>query len=56
MSEIEKEDAFYKSLEFGKGGMRGKISPRTNRLNIYTIRKVTAELARYIETQGEEAR
>lgn len=56
MSETEKEDAFYKSLEFGTGGMRGEIGPGTNRLNIYTIRKATTGLARYIETQGENAK
>ncbi|MGG0750489.1 phospho-sugar mutase [Priestia megaterium] len=56
MSETEKEDAFYKSLEFGTGGMRGEIGPGTNRLNIYTIRKATTGLARYIETQGENVK
>lgn len=56
MSETEKEDAFYKSLEFGTGGMRGEIGPGTNRLNIYTIQKATTGLARYVETQGENAK
>lgn len=56
MSEAEKEDAFYKNLEFGTGGMRGEIGPGTNRLNIYTIRKATTGLARYIQTQGEDAK
>ena len=34
------EDAFYKNLEFGTGGMRGELGPGTNRMNIYTVRKV----------------
>ncbi|RJS67240.1 phospho-sugar mutase [Priestia filamentosa] len=55
-SEVEKEDAFYKNLEFGTGGMRGELGPGTNRLNIYTIRKATSGLARYITEQGAEAK
>ncbi|EIT85994.1 phosphoglucomutase [Fictibacillus macauensis ZFHKF-1] len=49
------EDAFYKNLEFGTGGMRGEIGPGTNRMNIYTIRKASAGLAAYIEQQGTKA-
>ena len=50
------EDSFYKNLEFGTGGIRGVIGPGTNRMNIYTIRKATEGLARYIELEGEEAK
>ncbi len=32
MSETEKEDAFYRNLEFGTGGMRGIVGPGTNRI------------------------
>jgi len=39
MNEEEKEDAFYKNLEFGTGGMRGVIGAGINRMNTYTIRK-----------------
>jgi len=49
------EEAFYKSLEFGTGGMRGEIGVGINRMNIYTVRKASAGLAAYIEEQGEEA-
>ncbi|MCQ2008791.1 phospho-sugar mutase [Sporolactobacillus sp. STSJ-5] len=49
------EDCFYTNLEFGTGGMRGEIGPGTNRLNIYTIRKASEGLARYILNAGEEA-
>lgn len=55
-NELELEDCFYKSLEFGTGGMRGEIGPGTNRMNIYTIRKASEGLARYIESFGEEAK
>ncbi|MFC4182313.1 phosphohexomutase domain-containing protein [Saccharococcus thermophilus] len=50
------EDSFYKDLEFGTGGMRGEIGPGTNRMNIYTVRKASEGLARYIESFGEEAK
>ena len=48
------EDAFYKNLEFGTGGMRGEIGPGTNRMNLYTIRKASEGLAQYIDANGEE--
>ncbi|MGG0237131.1 phospho-sugar mutase [Bacillus rhizoplanae] len=50
------EDSFYKDLEFGTGGMRGELGAGTNRLNVYTVRKATEGLARFIENQGEEAK
>ncbi|TGB01688.1 phospho-sugar mutase [Halobacillus salinus] len=46
------EDAFYKDLEFGTGGMRGKLGPGTNRMNIYTVRKAAEGLASYVNDQG----
>lgn len=55
LSEKELEDAFYKNLEFGTGGMRGEIGAGTNRMNIYTVRKSSAGLAAYIKEKGEEA-
>ncbi|MES9681413.1 phospho-sugar mutase [Gottfriedia acidiceleris] len=50
------EDSFYKNLEFGTGGMRGELGAGTNRLNIYTVRKASEGLARFIENQDEEAK
>ncbi|MFB1081481.1 phospho-sugar mutase [Jeotgalibacillus sp. JSM ZJ347] len=50
------EDAFYKNLEFGTGGMRGEIGAGTNKMNIYTVRKAAEGLAKYIEKNGEEAK
>ncbi len=43
------ENAFYKDLEFGTGGMRGILGAGTNCLNIYNIRKVTEGVSRYME-------
>ncbi|WP_102271980.1 phospho-sugar mutase [Cytobacillus massiliigabonensis] len=55
MDEKKLEDAFYKDLEFGTGGMRGEIGAGTNRMNIYTVRKASAGLAAYIEESGTNA-
>lgn len=49
------EDSFYKDLAFGTGGMRGVMGPGTNRLNIYTVRKVAFGLAKYVVAQGPSA-
>ncbi|MED4044788.1 phospho-sugar mutase [Priestia aryabhattai] len=54
--EKKAEDAFYKNLEFGTGGMRGELGSGTNRLNIYMVRKATEGLACYIEENGNEAK
>lgn len=56
LSDVELEDAFYKNLEFGTGGMRGEIGVGTNRMNIFTVRKASAGLATYIEEFGQEAK
>lgn len=48
MNEEEKEDAFYRDLAFGTGGLRGTIQAGTNRMNIYTVRKASQGLANYI--------
>jgi phosphoglucomutase len=47
-NETEIEDRFYKNLEFGTGGMRGKMGAGTNRINKYVVRKATQGLANYI--------
>ncbi len=51
----EIQERFYKSLEFGTGGLRGIIGAGTNRMNIYTISKATQGFANYIKKQGDEA-
>jgi phosphoglucomutase len=43
-----KEDAFYRDLAFGTGGLRGVIGAGTNRMNIYTVAKASQGLANYI--------
>jgi phosphoglucomutase len=49
MDEDAKNDAFYRELEFGTGGIRGVIGAGTNRMNIYTVRRATQGLADYIK-------
>ncbi len=44
----ELEDAFYKNLEFGTGGLRGIMGVGTNRVNKYTIGAATQGLSNYI--------
>ncbi|WP_010648455.1 phospho-sugar mutase [Oceanobacillus massiliensis] len=44
------EDAFYKELTFGTGGMRGVLGAGINRMNIYTVRKAVNGLANYLLT------
>ena len=43
-------DAFYKSLEFGTGGLRGVIGAGTNRMNIYTVGQASQGLAAYVNS------
>ncbi len=50
----EIEDRFYKDLEFGTGGLRGKIGAGTNRINKYTVSKATQGLANFIIENGSE--
>lgn len=41
MSEEEIDDAFFKDIEFGTGGLRGKMGPGTNRINAHLIKKLS---------------
>ncbi len=47
-------DRFYKSLEFGTGGLRGVIGAGTNRMNIYTVAQATQGLANYLNEAFDE--
>lgn len=52
----EIEDRFYKTLEFGTAGLRGKLGAGINRMNIYTVGQATEGFARMIEEDGQEAK
>ncbi len=47
-------DRFYKSLEFGTGGLRGVIGAGTNRMNVYTVAQATQGLADYLNDEFDE--
>lgn len=48
MDESGIEDAFYRDLAFGTGGLRGIIGAGTNRMNVYTVAKASQGLANYL--------
>lgn len=48
MDESQIEDAFYRDLAFGTGGLRGIIGAGTNRMNIYVVAKASQGLANYL--------
>jgi len=53
-NEEEIKDRFYKDLQFGTGGLRGKIGMGTNRMNIYTVSKATQGLADYLIEKSQK--
>ncbi|MFC2476479.1 MAG: phospho-sugar mutase [Catonella sp.] len=54
--DAEIRDRFYKDLEFGTGGLRGVVGAGTNRMNLYTVRRATQGLAKYIISKGVQAK
>ena len=47
------EDAFYRNLAFGTGGLRGVIGAGTNRMNLHTVAKASQGLANYVNRRFE---
>lgn len=45
----ELNESFYRSLEFGTGGLRGIMGVGTNRMNRYTVGMATQGLANYVK-------
>lgn len=54
-NETEIQDRFYKTLEFGTAGLRGKLGAGTNRMNTYMVGKAAQALANTIIDHGAEA-
>jgi len=52
----ELEDAFYKHINIGTGGIRGAIGPGPNRINTRTIGEAAQALCQFIDARGEQAR
>ena len=53
-NEVKIEDAFYRNLAFGTGGLRGTIGAGTNRMNVHTVAKATQGLANYLNKNFTE--
>src|SRR5437899_1746937 len=52
----ELEDAFYKRINIGTGGIRGAIGPGPNRINTRTIGEAAQALCQFIDARGAETR
>src|SRR5438105_5829970 len=52
----ELEDAFYKRINIGTGGIRGAIGPGPNRINTRTIGEAAQALCQFIDARGADAR
>src|SRR4051794_27437864 len=52
----ELEDAFYKHINIGTGGIRGAIGPGPNRINTRTIGEAAQALCQFIDARGDQAR
>ncbi len=53
MSDVQIEDAFYRDLAFGTGGLRGIIGAGTNRMNVYVVAKASQGLANDLISTAE---
>lgn len=49
-------ERFYRQLEFGTGGLRGIIGAGTNRMNVYTVGRVSQGLADYVKAHFPEGK
>ncbi len=52
MTEEQLEDAFYRDLVFGTGGLRGVLGAGTNRMNVYVVARASLGLAHVIGNDG----
>ena len=48
MDDVQIEDAFYRDLAFGTGGLRGTIGAGTNRMNVHVVSKASQGLSQYL--------
>ncbi|HCO70333.1 MAG TPA: phosphoglucomutase [Mesotoga infera] len=55
-NETEIKERFYKELEFGTAGLRGKLGAGDNRMNKYTVARATQGLANLILSGNSEWR
>ncbi|MCI2111618.1 MAG: phospho-sugar mutase [Bacilli bacterium] len=55
MGKEERDDAFFRDIEFGTAGMRGIIGPGTNRMNSFTVKKATIAFGEYLLKEYPDA-
>ncbi|MFA6754969.1 MAG: phospho-sugar mutase [Bacilli bacterium] len=56
MTPQEKDDAFFKVISFGTGGMRGILGPGTNRINEHIIRRVSVGYGLFLLKRYKDAK
>ena len=54
MDEYQIEDAFYRELSFGTGGLRGILGAGTNHMNVYVVALASQGLANHLKTFSPE--
>lgn len=54
LDEDTKKDMFFSPLSFGTAGMRGVIDLGPNRMNIYSVKRATIGLAKFILSKGKK--
>lgn len=55
MDEYACSDAFFKDVELGTAGMRGRLGPGTNRMNFHTVGRVSVAFGQYVLSLDENA-
>ena len=53
LSSEERSDAFYTSLSFGTGGIRGKVGLGPNRMSVYLVRKIMMGYGQFLQAAGK---
>lgn len=56
MAKKDKDDAFFQDIEFGTAGMRGILGPGTNRMNEFTVKKVSIAFGMYVLEKFKDAK
>jgi phosphoglucomutase len=54
LSPEERSDAFYTSLSFGTGGIRGKVGLGPNRMSVYLVRKIMSGYGQFLQAAGKQ--
>ena len=54
LNETQRSDAFYTSLAFGTGGIRGKVGLGPNRMSVYLVRKIMVGYGQFLQQRGKQ--